>query len=678
MTDFPTAALTAAVQVTLAIIPSMFLVLLIGRRRATTSATLSVSALVVAAGLTAAACTPLPGSWSWARASHHASTDSASPSSAVRSAESYGPAWDIASLLRLLKPAAPAAELSRWSWRTIAAIGIGVCVAVSLATWFIGLLAITRLRSKSRPIANAGLHSILDELKIALSIRRTVELRTSSAIGSAATCGFRRPVILLAADWPSWSPADLRAVLAHELAHIRRCDFGVGMLARICVAVNGFHPLVHWLASRLRFAQELAADQLAALVAGGENAYRQALARMALRQDRAWLGGIARSFGSNRNSLLRRLRMLPVMEKNPLGRTARLALIGAVIAIGVTISAVRGPAQAPATVAPTAPLPPFDLGYLPANCDAFVAMRPGLLFGRPEMKPILDAYSKMVHAAFAVIGLQPGTVIPFDAIEQMIGPLELRTMTEEEAKRMPNGERHSIQAGLLFVRMNRDFDWAAIIRSLPKRMGVIEKESGYFELTAPMISPTPITLRVVDARTIVGSSANAEQVAERRQEMVKRFGSAFLAEVDRAGLAAVIDNRQARWTETIQSDPKFTAAMTALGKPAHIALCFHWNEHVAASLLTDWDTPPGDLNRGKETVGRLFGDLLRPTDAADVHERRFIDLASEMLRSVQVRQAGKLVKADMSASMRWADLLNAIMLNGTASVEAKEEKTEKK
>src|SRR5262245_41395884 len=132
MTDFPTAALTAAVQVTLAIIPSMFLVLLIGRRRATASATLSVSALVVAAGLTVAAWTPLPGGWSWAGDGHDYSSEVASQSPDVVSARGSGPVWDVASLLKLLNSAAPAAERTTWSWRTVAAIGIGVCAAVSL------------------------------------------------------------------------------------------------------------------------------------------------------------------------------------------------------------------------------------------------------------------------------------------------------------------------------------------------------------------------------------------------------------------------------------------------------------------------------------------------------------------------------------------------------------------
>jgi hypothetical protein len=45
-----------------------------------------------------------------------------------------------------------------------------------------------------------------------------------------------------------------------------------------------------------------------------------------------------------------------------------------------------------------------------------------------------------------------------------------------------------------------------------------------------------------------------------------------------------------------------------------------------------------------------------------------------MLNSIKVHQDGKLVKADMTSSMSWADLLNAVMLNGSASVEVKEEK----
>ena len=70
-------------------------------------------------------------------------------------------------------------------------------------------------------------------------------------------------------DWRDWSQTELRAVLAHELAHVVRGDFLTGLIAQISVAIHFYHPLAHWLAKRLRLEQELAADAWGAALSGG-------------------------------------------------------------------------------------------------------------------------------------------------------------------------------------------------------------------------------------------------------------------------------------------------------------------------------------------------------------------------------------------------------------------------
>ncbi len=72
----------------------------------------------------------------------------------------------------------------------------------------------------------------------------------------------------LADDWRSWSESDLRAVFAHELAHIQRSDYVVGLMARLTLALHFYHPLVRWMARRLQSQQELAADAVGAQVCG--------------------------------------------------------------------------------------------------------------------------------------------------------------------------------------------------------------------------------------------------------------------------------------------------------------------------------------------------------------------------------------------------------------------------
>jgi hypothetical protein len=88
------------------------------------------------------------------------------------------------------------------------------------------------------------------------------------ALESPATTGWVRPVVLLPVALLSRLPADLvEALLAHELAHIRRHDYLVNLLQNAVEAVLFYHPVVWWLSHRIRVEREQVADQLASEVA---------------------------------------------------------------------------------------------------------------------------------------------------------------------------------------------------------------------------------------------------------------------------------------------------------------------------------------------------------------------------------------------------------------------------
>src|SRR5215831_16100721 len=143
-----------------------------------------------------------------------------------------------------------------------------------------------------------------------MACTRPVELREVDDLTTPATIGWQRPLLLLPFDWRDWDADERRAVLAHELAHVRRSDFPAGLAAQLSLALHFYHPLAHWLAARLRLEQELAADAWGARLAGGQPSYLATLARMALRRDGRAATGPARAFLPSHGTFVRRIEML--------------------------------------------------------------------------------------------------------------------------------------------------------------------------------------------------------------------------------------------------------------------------------------------------------------------------------------------------------------------------------
>lgn len=121
----------------------------------------------------------------------------------------------------------------------------------------------------------------VDDLARRLGVRRAVALRLTADGDGPATAGWWRPVILLPAAVAMHMPADLlEALLAHELAHVRRHDYLVNLLQRLVETLLFYHPVVWWLSHRIRIERELVADDLAATALGDGRRLAVALAQL--------------------------------------------------------------------------------------------------------------------------------------------------------------------------------------------------------------------------------------------------------------------------------------------------------------------------------------------------------------------------------------------------------------
>lgn len=187
------------------------------------------------------------------------------------------PAWR-----RQLQDMMPALVLS---W----ALGVGL-MAARLG---LGLVWVGRLRSRAEPVA-AAWQGRLDVLALRMGLRRPVPLKSLAALAGPLTFGFWRPVILLPAALISGMPvALLEALLAHELAHVRRWDYLVNLLQSVVEALLFFHPVVWFLSTRMRVEREQVADALAAEALGDPHRLATALHALSLHTSVARQAGLA-------------------------------------------------------------------------------------------------------------------------------------------------------------------------------------------------------------------------------------------------------------------------------------------------------------------------------------------------------------------------------------------------
>jgi beta-lactamase regulating signal transducer with metallopeptidase domain len=133
-------------------------------------------------------------------------------------------------------------------------------VGVVLLLVAIGMARIAWLDRVTKPVQDESWLLLVEDLSRELGLNRYVRLLQANAPAMPMTWGIRRPAILLPAEADQWPAERRRDVLLHELAHVKRQDFLIQLIARVACAVYWFHPLVWLAATRLREERERACD----------------------------------------------------------------------------------------------------------------------------------------------------------------------------------------------------------------------------------------------------------------------------------------------------------------------------------------------------------------------------------------------------------------------------------
>jgi TonB family protein len=253
-------------------------------------------------------------------------------------------------------------------------------------------------------------------------LRRQALLLQTMHPGLLVTWGLVQPKVLLPRTASHWSEDRVRIVLFHELAHIKRRDWLIQMVAEIVRALHWFNPLVWIVCARLRQESEHATDDtvLAHGASGSDYAaHLLDLARVLTHHRRAWVPAPAIARPS---SLERRVTAMLNDRTNrmPATRSARIATLGVALSLAVALAAAQ---TAFATFSGTV----FD------ETNSFV---PGatLMLTNPQSRAKYEVVSDRT-GHFEFVGLPPGD---YQLETQMMGFAPLRgtlTLSGQNARR---------------------------------------------------------------------------------------------------------------------------------------------------------------------------------------------------------------------------------------------------
>ncbi|MEZ6055744.1 MAG: M56 family metallopeptidase [Planctomycetaceae bacterium] len=154
--------------------------------------------------------------------------------------------------------------------------------------------------------------SRVDRLAMNLRVSRPVTFLVSQIVQVPATFGWWRPVVLVPASiLTSLAPLEVEALLAHELAHIRRADWLVNLLQCIVETLLFYHPAVWWVSGQVRKHRECICDDLAVEAIGDRLVYTRALAALV---EHAYVPRLVTAAGGQGDVVSRIRRLLGVTE----------------------------------------------------------------------------------------------------------------------------------------------------------------------------------------------------------------------------------------------------------------------------------------------------------------------------------------------------------------------------
>lgn len=222
-----------------------------------------------------------------------------------------------------------------------------------------GFLLLERERRKlARPVSERLL-GVCHALERRMGLERTIRYVESACMQAPAVIGWFRPIVLLPVTALSGlSEEQLQAIVAHELAHIRRCDAFVNAFQIVVETLLFYHPAVWWLNRSIRMEREHCCDDAAVGLCGNPVEYARALTLM-----EGWRSTPAMAMAANRGPLSGRIfRVLGLKS----GGRRGVGLAGGILCLTAALAAGNALLEIayPKAHARGAPMAQIALGHL--------------------------------------------------------------------------------------------------------------------------------------------------------------------------------------------------------------------------------------------------------------------------------------------------------------------------
>ena len=186
-----------------------------------------------------------------------------------------------------------------------------------------GVFVIERMRRKEVKPVGKKLYEKCVALQRRIGVERVIRYGECLRLDAPAVVGWFRPIVLLPVRAiSSLTEGQIEAVIAHELAHIRRLDCFVNLFQIAAETLLFYHPAVWWVSQRIRTERENCCDDEAIAICGDKLNYARALTAI-----EEWRTAPAMMMAANRGPLAERvLRLLGLSGASARTRIAGLGM----------------------------------------------------------------------------------------------------------------------------------------------------------------------------------------------------------------------------------------------------------------------------------------------------------------------------------------------------------------